>query len=527
MLILAAILIALLAPLAVLGLSFSRIRSGYLWVLAMLSSFVVWGLVLAARGQIPTSILLADWQPDFLFKSSPSLLIDNISWPFAVALMTLPLAVLLTDVAGARVLDPKTWASSQALGGVGLIAVIAGNPLTLLMAWAVIDIAESVVLLLRVGSSQERERVVVAFSVRVAGILLLISAMLRASGLGIELTFETIPAEVAGYLFLAAGLRLGVLPPHQPFLHEPIIRRGLGTLLRFVPVSASIVLLVRAAHADITGIWASVFMLLAAFSALSSAVIWLRVEDELQGRPYWVLGLGAFALAAAVQGMPVASAAWGLALLFSGALLFLFSTRSRWLIVFPLLGAVGFSALPLTPAWEGSAFFFALPWGYRIIFFVALTLFFVGYLRHARRSIPGDKDFERWMWIVYPLGLALLPLTHFGLIYIKWGVGFREISFQTPGWWSGLIPLGLAALFLAWSRRGPISAPPFLFRLAELFNLNWMYRFFWGIYRGFSRILYIFTRLLEGEGGILWALLILIMLIVTINFWGSGVNLEL
>ncbi len=527
MFILFAILIALLTPLIVLGLNYSRLRQGYLWVLTVITSFLAWGLVFATRGQLPIYIPLTDWQPNFLFQSSPALLVDDISWPFAVAVMTLPLAVLLTDLAHVRELDPHTWAVSQMLGGVGLIAVVAGNPLTLLMAWAVIDITEIVVLLSRVRGSRERERLVVVFTMRIVGMLLIFSAILRASGLGTALSFDEIPAAVTGYLFTAAGLRLGVFPPHQPFWQEPFFRRGLGTLIRLVPVAVSIVLLVRAAQVEITGIWESAFMVLAAFSAISSAVIWTFAENELQGRPYWILGLGAFALASATQGLPVASAAWGLALLFSGAILFLFSTRHRWLLVFPVLGAVGFSALPLTPAWEGSAFFFVLPLGYRIVFFVALALLFTGYLRHARRTASVEADFERWMWIIYPVGLALISLTHFGLTYIKWGMGFREISFQTPGWWSGLIPLGLAAIFLVLAPRMQISLHPFFYQLADLINLDWIYRIMWNLYRGFGRLLYFFTQLIEGDGGILWAVLILIMLVVTINLWGAGVGLEL
>ena len=158
------------------------------------------------------------------------------------------------------------------------------------------------------------------------------------------------------------------------------MRRGLGTLVRFVPVTASVVLLVRAAHVQIAGIWQMIFLLLAAFTALSSSLIWIQAKDELQGRPYWILGLGAFSLAAAAEGLPVASEAWALGLIFSGAILFLFSNRHRWLYIFPLFGAIGFSSLPLTPAWEGSTIFFALSPGYRIIFFLSLTILFVGYL---------------------------------------------------------------------------------------------------------------------------------------------------
>jgi len=527
MLILAAILISLLISFAILGLRFTRLRTGYLWVLAVMSSFVAWVLVFAARWQLPVIIPLANWQSEHLLESLPTLLIDHISWPFALAVITLPLVVILTSITRENERDPNIWSFSMALGGLGLIAVVSGNPFTLLIAWAIIDILEIVILLINLEESQSRERAVIAFSVRVAGMFFLISAMLRANGMGAELTFENIPVEVVGYIFLAAGLRLGVFPLHQPFLEETPLRRGLDTIMRLVPVCASLVLLVRAAQVDITGIWKSIFLILTTIFVISSAFIWLRAKDELQGRPYWILGLAAFAFVAAIQGLQGASLAWSLALIFSGAILFIFSAHHRWLMIFPVLGAVGFSALPLTPAWEGSSLFFALPLGSRIIFFLALALFFVGYLHHSRRSISIEGGFERWMWIVYPLGLALLPVTHFGTIYLRWGMGLREISFQSPGWWSGLIPLGLAAILLVISRREFQWFPSILDRIGRRINFSWVSRLFWGFYRGLERILYVITQLLEGDGGILWALLILIMLIVTIDIWGSGVGSEL
>jgi len=525
MLILLAILITLLIPLVVLGLSFSRLQSGYLWLLVTISTIIAWGIVLISRGQIPISIPLANWNPEFLFSASPMLLVDNVSWPFAVAVMTLALAALLTDISRVSELDPQTWASIQALSGVGLIAVISGNPLTMLMAWAVLDIVESVVQLLRVAGSSEREQVVITFSVRIAGMLLLILAMLRASGLGTPLTFSNIPVEVGGYLLLAAGLRLGVLLPNQPIFREPLMRRSLGTLIRFAPSAASVVLIVRAAHVEISGIWQITFIILATLSVLLSAIAWIRAENEIQSLPYWILGFSAFALAAAALGLPVASSVWGLAMLFSGALLILFSTRHSWLLFLPALGVVGFSTLPLTPSWEGSVLFYALPWWSRVVFYISLALMFVGYIRFARQPGQNGEEIERWMWLIYPIGLTLLPLTYYGLIYTKWILGFREISFQIPGWWSGLIPLGLAAIFMVLFRRIPFEFSPYPNLLSNVFE--WIYQILWWGYRSFSRALYVVTRLLEGEGSVLWALLILILLIVTIIIRGSVDEFEL
>ncbi len=434
-------------------------------------------------------------------------------------MITLPLATLLTDISHVNEVSPQTWASGQALSGVGLIAVIAGNPLTIVMAWAVIDIAESVVLLLHVTGSREREQVVITFSVRIAGMLLLIFAMLRASGLGASLTYNDIPIEVGGYLLLAAALRLGVIHPNQPNFREPLIRRSLGTLIRFVPSAASVVLIVRAAHVEISGIWQISFIILATFAALLGAIGWIRAKNEIQSLPYWILGFSSFAVAAAALGLPAASSVWGLAMLFSGALLILFSTRNRWLMLLPFLGAIGFSTLPLTPSWEGSVLFIALPWWSRVVFYISLALMFVGYIRFARQPNQNRDEFERWMWLIYPIGLSLLPFTYYGLIYTKWILGFKDISFQTPGWWSGLILLGLAAIFMVLFRRIPFEISSHRNRFGSVFE--WIYQIIWWGYRTISRVLYVVTRLLEGEGSILWALLILVLLIITINIWGS------
>jgi len=515
----AAILIALLIPLVVLGLSFSRIRPGYLWLLSTTGTIISLGLIVASRDQIPLSIPLAEWQSDFFSLGAPTLLIDHVSWPFAIAVLVIALSALLTDIVRVNRLDSQTWASIQALGGVGLLAVIAGNPTTMLMTWVVIDIAESVVLLIRMTGSEERERVVVAFSIRLAGIFLLMSAMLRTISLEKNLNFGDIPVEAAGYLILAAGLRLGVLPPNQPHLREPVLRRGLGTMIRFVPSAASVILLVRTGQVVISGVWQTVFIILASLSAFLGAIAWSGGKDELDGRPYFILVMGAFCLSSAALGLQDASSAWGLAMLFSGAILFLFSTHHQWLMILPGLAVFGISGLPLSPSWEGSLLFILLPWGSRFLFVVALALVLLGYIRYAREVRPISHDIERWMWLIYPVGLALLPITHYILTYTEWSSDTRGISFQTLGWWIGLIPIGIVILILFIDRRWSGILTIDNFRFNNAFNLA--YRSFWTVYKIVGRFLYGITRLLEGEGSVLWALLILLILILSINLWGD------
>ena len=247
MIILAAISILFLVSFIIFGLNRLNLKPGYFWFLAVGAGLSAWVLVLISRASGPVYINLMAWESNTLFLASPRLLSDVYSWPFAVAITTLLVAVLLTDIARVPDIGPTSWGFELVLAGSGLLAVLAANPLTLLLAWAIIDLAETYTLLTQVTDSNQRERVVVSFSVRVVGMLLVISAIIRAQIMGVALEFSEIPPEVSGYLILAAGLRLGVFPPHQPCLQEPPLRRGLGTMVRLVPVAASLVLITRVA----------------------------------------------------------------------------------------------------------------------------------------------------------------------------------------------------------------------------------------------------------------------------------------
>jgi hypothetical protein len=526
MMILAAILIALLFPLLIMGLSYSRLNAGFLWVMVLLGAFTAWILVLFAGKNLPIEITLVDWSPESLFGFSPALLVDTTVWPLAITVMTVTLAVLMTDVVYFRNLDPQVWASHLALGGVGLLAVLAGNPLSLLLAWAVLDVSELIWLLIRVRGSNERERVVVAFSVRVVGIYLLIAAMLRTQALGTILTFQAIPPEVTGLLLLSATLRLGVIPPVQPNLQKLYLQRGLGSLARLVPVVTSLPLSLRVAIVGVDDSWSLILLVFITITILYASIKWLRAENELLGRPYWILALAGFAVASAAYRLEGASFAWSFALFFSGAGLFLFSFRRRSLLIFPVLGIAGFCALPLTPAWEGVALFTVIPSGFRIALFIALAFLLLGYLKHAQPDDAGHEDFERWMWLVYPLGLFLMFGIHFGLAYLQRRHDQGFVSFSTPGWWYGTIPLAVAIILLVMNHRGALTTPSFFQEFAKNINLNFVSRFFWRVYRLIGSLITLFSKLLEGEGGVLWAILILMLLVVSLSFINTGDGFE-
>ena len=170
------ILLLLLSPLAMLILRLARPNFVYHWLIAVAGALVAWPMLIVAGLRLPQTLTLVTWQIGTVFSSAVNLSLDQFSWPYALGLTSLVLAVILTDVARAAEADWANWAGSLFLTALGLLAVMAGNPLTLLLAWTAIDLFELFVLLGVVFPSVVRERIVIAFSARVLGSVLLIAA---------------------------------------------------------------------------------------------------------------------------------------------------------------------------------------------------------------------------------------------------------------------------------------------------------------------------------------------------------------
>ena len=152
----------------------------------------------------------------------------------------------------------------------------------------------------------------------------------------------------------------------------------------------------------------------------------------------------------------------------------------------------------------------------------AHALLILGYTRYLIR--PGDDlaRMERWIQAVYPLGLGLLILAAIFTGLIGW-----PGSFSLGLWWAGPASAALAALagsgVIVWRQR--TSQENALNRwysnalnssanfLSNLLNLGWLYNLLWWIYRRVAQIIHILTDILEGDGGVLWAMVLLALII--------------
>jgi hypothetical protein len=500
---------------AVIIMRFARPGFGYGWLAAAIGALLAWISTFLWQVSLPQTLTLIQWLPQSIFTYSPTLLADRINFPYALSLTSLALAIIWTSAARSTTTGPLAWASTLALTALGLIAVLSGNVLTLLLALAAVDVLELVNTLRVADDPVSSNTEVIGFAVRLVGLGLLMCGAVVAYAAGAVLDFETMPPQGSIYLFLGVGVRMAAILYRQPDVPRPGLRRGYGTAVRLISAAASLSLLARIPTGSISPGATAWLMFFTALVGLVSGINWLRAPDSLEGRRFFLAGMGALAFAAALRGNGVGSAAWGSALVFCGGLSSLYTVHQRRLTIILLAGAFILTALPFSLTASGWLGTVPISWVFWILLVPVQALMLAGYVSGLRRSSEDSLENQpNWARSIYPAGLVLPLLSGLSLGLFGWE-GARQI---------GVLPVALAATLLGgalgwffWRIPGLRRAVQPAVRSGERLASGSAYVFraasaaIWGLYRTLGMFGSAVARTLEGDGGLLWTMVILVL----------------
>jgi hypothetical protein len=142
-------------------------------------------------------------------------------------------------------------------------------------------------------------------------------------------------------------------------------------------------------------------------------------------------------------------------------------------------------------------------------------LFIFGYQKFAFEKNEKFNELEGWYQAAYRAGLFILFLSAAAIIFLS----RTSLSSEIYYWWMGVlvvIPGLLGALF---SGKKIIKAkvPIFLSQdkqasIKEFLSFEWFFNFFSFIENKGKGLINGFSGLMEGEGGIVWALVFLVLI---------------
>ncbi|NPV57821.1 MAG: hypothetical protein HPY76_14290, partial [Anaerolineae bacterium] len=504
---------------------------GYAWVAAVIGSLLVWFSLIVARFQPPFSYIQPAWQPADNTEILIAFQLDSFSWAYVFALASILVAYLLTSSARLhKGVTPDAWAGSIALVAAGIIACLSATPLALAATWTMIDLIELAIFLANLREDRDIRNLVASFSFRLMGTVFLLWALIVTRGAGEILVFGAVIPQAGIYLLIAAGLRLGVIPLYLPHGQDSPARSEFGTIIRMTVSASGLAYLGRFPSIVVSPGWSVFILVFTTLALLYGSIMWLTARDEIAGRPFWMIALASMAISSVVRGNAQSSITWGVLLLLCGSTLFFATERTRMFRWINLLSVASLLGLPFTPAAAGWLGLIVLPFNLMdIVVILAYTILLVGTIRHALRLEVSPEGLEPWVQAVYPIGLIFLIISQwlvavFGVIPLTIGVWYAAAAANLLAL-VAVIMLSRRNLLLA-SQDGQSEDLPALpgrvgVTITEFVRLEWLYAFLARLYRLLRAIVNFITRILEGDGGLLWVILMLALVATFLR--GRGV----
>ena len=513
----------------------------YTGLVSITASLLALGALLWLALGLPVTATLSAWGPANLFGTGLVLRVDGLAWLFALAVLAVTLAALVTGLArsGGRRVGTRMIMLLVTLAG--LISIFSGNLLTRVIAWTLLDVVYFLALIFLAERQGIESQAVLNLAFNSIGTLLAIAAAVLISRTSPTLSLRdaALSPQSTALITLAAVFRLSLFPLHLALPSDLNVRQGLGTLLRLIPAGVALETLSRLAQYGFPSSvqpWLVVFGLAAAL--VGALQLW-NISDPRRGLVYLVISESGVALVAGLLGGAtgllslngptgaLSLTATSLALLLGGSLIYLSAGHDEarpWPTAGSLVGTAAIAGAPLTVGFLGVGSLYTsllgeggFGWLVLLVLLISQTIL-VGGLIYACFWPGQPLEVEPALVAAYFGGLSLpavlLVLTAIfatlaGPIALLQSLGF--LGFSGFGSLAALVLVAVTVGggVLLWrydtsvrERVGDVAGV----WLAALGQLDWAYRFLWNVIGTVGSLVDSLRAVLEGEGAILWAL---------------------
>ncbi len=496
-------------------------RPGSTWWLATVLGAIAWLLMIALGFLKPAEVQFQNWLPSASLNTQVVLGINKDNWVFGFLLLTTIEVMILYN---ARYLDSAKYLNKlsglMVIGAFGLIAILSRSPLAFIIAWTLIDLAEFGVLTAVIGETENYQTKIYSVFVRTGGIIFLVMAISRSAA-SIVFMEGTSPL-LRWLLLLTVVSRMGILPINPPISRDVSLQRDLVTVLRLIPLLTAFSFITVIPAAALPDNLRDILVLIFTIGALFGAVSWIFSTDELAARPYWFFSLGCLGIISYLTG--TAESLEGLAVLaaVAGTGVFLYHPRFRKIYPFIPVLLVGMFGFPFTPTNAVMQLFVQQVLLLNQIFWsLSLGLLIAGVVKHATVNTLTSAVEVPWVRLMHTIGMYFLALSPWMIVAV-----FFTSHNYVQKWWVSLLILGLTACLglvavMVKSRNwGSDQRFSKIHRIASkllkffdsLLRFRWLGRIFAFLGKLLERFVFLIVSVLEGDGGILWSFLFLVLL---------------
>jgi len=522
--VIAGILLFLIAASVVsLFLRYKGVRLAYIWMVFIFSTLIVWVLMIVIKPDKISPFIVKNW---IKIGSTPvdlTLEINDLNWPISVGYFTILISYLLTSIVNLRGNKSLyTWVEMTILIVSGWLVLLARNYWSILITWTLIDFVE-LIFYLRYKIVNPN-RFYLHFLTKFIGSMLLVY--------GISMSFQVNPRNLFGNNFeglgtvilLAAILHSGILSNIQKKSSKMNYSQIPLIFLRIISFTASFYVLTYITDFRLSFLGEIIIKFLFFSTAIWGAYRWAVGSNESHGFQELLLAVGAITGYLFLSGGGEVIVYWLIFLLMPIGWLFLYSDRDPRVYIFWFLCVFMMSGLPFSLSFQGIKEFL-ISKNHIDLILMTLPMIFVisGYIKHALGKKGKLNYLEPWYQVFYLFGL-FIPMISMSAVVLK---NTRILANELSGWWVGLIILSLSIMMFFYQFKSKKQ----IIEIKEIKELEignfpissqGMKNISRKIYMLFEKFLTFITRLSEGAGGILWAVVFLALLLTILKFQGGA-----
>jgi len=494
------------------------IRTAYIWMAIIAVSLIVWGLVLLMPPQKETVFEYKNW---FMLADKTISLkysINPTNFAFLFLTIAYNLSFFLTAVSRLNIRsDLNYWTVQLLLTICAVLAFSASNLWSLLLAWTLLDVLN---FLYQLGTNSDtiKDEIFRATLIKFAGSMLFVLSTVKTAGMNLNIDLDNLAVMPQHSFFLAALLHSGILPYPIKNKEGLITKKIIDHSFSIISFAVSFVLILKLTGLQISPLAAIPLKLFLFTILIIFAYKWMTTSSSVFN-PINLLYVASciltlFYISNAYISIFFFIASIMFGLLFSG----LMTHYDRSLLLFPAIAILFISGLPLTLFSLGSHGFLSGGITLDSLFvsaaYILMLSGFFALLFNKKEKFDG---LDTWYQMSYLSGLLIFLVS---LLLI----GFRNLSSISDEfnlWWFSVIIFGSSLMIFLFFLRKEKPKKAELQQKKQttptFFSLQWLFKIFVILVRRVQMVIVSVSQLLEGEGGVLWALVLLFLLISIIN----------
>lgn len=501
----------------------SKMNIGNQWLLLVLTAIFSWGVMVFLRSHLPAPVTISNWLPASTNIGEITFALDINSWTISFALISLFTGMVLAETIHLHEqTNIRDWSRVALLLSLGVICSIVDSFLAFVLSWTLFDVIELSILAAGQKEKGVDPKIPTILLMHSLGTVMVVAVMVLNHYRGDLANLSGLLPVDYSLLILGAGLRMTFYDEKDPQVRSGRLEEILGLIRRLLAALLAMVFLSRIPKPEIVSDVLALILMFSIFLVLFSSFHWAVTKKPDKELSAWITAFCGLSLVAAIRGQSSSLVAMALIMVLIGGWTWLYSFRFGRLI--PVLAIVGLAlfGFPYSPS---QPVFISLSTGplsgFNPFLWLGVVFLIAGIIRKSLSpALPGQVR-EGWMKLFYLLGVLLTVIA-------LWIPGLWQV---TEGNNSQLLLVSFVILLLEAILLVFLYVP----RVKEVVKESIPFDIGSGI-RSYEKaaesgsisrrlfnvvdILYEITRrlvngfnsILEGEGGILWAVVFLALL---------------